>query len=245
MTAYHLAEGALGLPTVAQLLLYLPHQIPLAGFLLMALLVLDHLLQIGHGFLIVLRADIVVGVGVVPVLHGAEVDGVAAHIADHVLGIVEPVEFCVALGEPGTGQTVLHNLRLVDVAHITEGGGGLVEVTLLELRLAQQHPRFPDEGVVLPTPQPLTVLGRLAPSTLPLGFGFDAVATDGLFGFLDGAVVLALAYVAAGLVAHGVEGNLLREVVLVTLLLLQIAVNEGLVTIKIGIIACIEGVPPA
>ena len=81
-------------------------------------------------------AQVVVGVGVVPVLGSAVVDGVAAHVADDVLSIVQPVELRVALGKPGTGYAVLHGLRLVELAHIGKGGGGLVEGTFLELCLA-------------------------------------------------------------------------------------------------------------
>ena len=240
MAADYLAEGALCLAAVAQFLLYLSHQEPFAGSLLPALFVFDDFSQIGHGFLVVLGAYVVVGIGVVPVLHGSEVDGVAAHVSDHVLGIVQPVHLCVALGQPGPCQPVLQYLRLVQVAHVAEGGGGLVEGSLLELRLAQQHPCFPDERVVLLPAQPLAVLGCLAPAALPLGLGFDAVAPDGFLGLLDGAVVLALAQIAALLVAHGVEGYLLGVVVLVALLFFQIALDEGLAAVEVGVIARIE-----
>ena len=63
---------------------------------------------------------------------------VATHVADHVLGIVQPAQLCVALRQPGTGNGVLHGLRLVELAHVAEGGSGLVEFAFLELRLTHQ-----------------------------------------------------------------------------------------------------------
>ena len=137
MTAHHLLIGLIGRLAVAQQVLNLSHQEPLPGLLRLATLVLDGLAQIGHSLLVVARADIVVGVGVIPVVHGAEVHRVAAHIAYHVLGIVEPAEFRIAFRQPGFRQTALHGLRLIEARHIGEGGSGLVEGTLLELRLAQ------------------------------------------------------------------------------------------------------------
>ena len=198
---------------------------------------LDHLLQVGHRLLVVAHVDIVVCVGVVPVFHGAEVHRVAAHVADHVLGVVEPVQFRVAFRQPGLRQSALHGLGLIEAHHIREGGGGLVEGTFLELGLAQHHPRSPDEGVVLFPPEPLAVAGRLPLVALPFRLALDAVQADGLLALLYGTVVLALAYLAALLVAHHVEGEHLREVVLVALLLLQIAVDEGLRTVVVDVIA--------
>ena len=131
--------------------------------------------------------------GIVPVLHGTVVHGVTLHVADDVLGIVEPVEFGVALGEPGPDQSALHGLCLVEACHIAEGGSGLVEVALLELCLTQQHPRLPKEGVILLAPQPLLVLIGLFLAALPFGLGLDAVATDVLLRLLDGTVVMSAA----------------------------------------------------
>ena len=69
--------------------------------------------------------------------------------------------------------------------------------------------------------------------------------TDGLLALLDGTVVLTLTQVTTLLVGHHVEGDHLRIVVLVALLFLQIAVDEGLRTVIIGIIAGVERMPPS
>ena len=75
--------------------------------------------------------------------------GVAAHVADHVLGIVEPAQFRVALRQPGAGDGVLHGLRLIELAHVAERGGGLVEFAFLELGLTHQQPCLPQKRVIL------------------------------------------------------------------------------------------------
>ena len=245
MTAHHLLEGSLCLGTVAELPLYLSHQEPLAGSLLAALLVLDDFPQIGHGLLQFTIPQIVVSVGVIPVLHGTEVHRVTVHVAYHVLCIVEPVEFHIAFGEPGTGQSVLHGLRLVESAHIGERCGRLVEGTFLELRLAQQHPGLPDKRVILPAFQPLTVFGGLGLAALPFWLGLDTVHLDGFLRLLNGLFELALAYLTAVLVADGVEGEGLGIVVLVAFLLFEVTVDEGLLPVVVDVVFGIKCVPPS
>ena len=93
--------------------LQLSHQEPLAGLLLAAGLVTDDLAQVGNGLGIALAVDVVVGIGVVPVLDGTPVHGVAALLGDDVLGIVDPPQLRVALGQPGTGTPQDGGLRLV------------------------------------------------------------------------------------------------------------------------------------
>ena len=134
---------------------------------------------------------------------------------------------------------------MIQSAHVSKGGSGLVESPFLELRLAEQHPGAPEKRVVLPASQPFAVLGSLALAAVPFGLGLDTVATDRFLALLDGTVILAFADFAALLVTHHVEGDYLGIVVLIALLFFQIAVDESLITIKIGIIARIERVPPA
>ena len=69
-----------------------------------------------------------------------------------------------------------------------------------------------------------------------MGLGLDAVQTDGLLALLDGTVVLALAQLAALLVAHHIEGDHVRVVVLIAFLLLQIAVDERLLSVEVDVI---------
>ena len=154
--------------------------------------------------------------------------GVTAHIADDVLGIVQPVQFRVALGQPGTGDGVLQRLGLVETAHVAEGGSGFVEGSLLKLCLTHQKPGLPDKGVVLLAAQPLTVFGCLAARFVPVGLGLDTMLLDGLLHFFDGTVELAFANLAALLIADRVEGQQFGVVVLVALFLFQRTVDEGL-----------------
>ena len=237
--------GFVGGIAMAQCRLHLSHDEPQARFLRLARLALDDLTQVGHGLLQLTRLQVVVGVGGIPVAHRAVVYGVATHVAYDVLGIVEPVQLRVALSQPGTCQRVLHGLCLIQAAHVGKSGSRLVEGAFLELRLTHHHPSFPQERVILLASQPLAVLGRLASALLPLGAGLDGVQLDGFLHLLDGTVVVALARLAALLVAHGIEGQLLRVVVLVALLLLQVSVDEGQATVIVGVVFGSKRLPEA
>ena len=212
---------------MTQCCLHLSHDEPLACLLRLAVLVLDHLPEVGDGLFVLSLMDIVVGIGLVPVVLCAIVDGVATGVAHHILGIVYPVQLRVTVGQPGTGQSVDGRLRLIQTAHIAEGGGSLVELTLLELRLTHEQPRLPQEGVVLAPAQPLAVFVGLTSALLPFGLGLDAVLLDGLLHLLHGAVEVTTAYLPTLLVSNGVEGQHLGEVVLVAFLLFQRSVDIG------------------
>ena len=217
----HLAVGFVGLVLPAQLGQELPHEEPFAGPLLAAHLMLDHLAQVGDGLLVLMGVDMVVGVGVVPFFPRVPVDRVALHVAHHVFGVVEPFLLYVALGQPGACLAVNGGLRLVEAAHVVEGGGGLVESTFVELGASHQHPGFPHEGVVFLSVQPFYVLGRLAAVLGPLGFFLYAVQLDDFLALLDGFVEVARPQCAAFLIAHGVEGYYFGVVVLVAVLLVE------------------------
>ena len=151
--------------------------------------------------------DVIVGIGVVPFLDGPPVEGVAAHVADHVLGIIEPFLFDIAFGQPCPGLAIDGRLRLIEAAHVGEGGGGFIECSFVELRAAHQHPYFPEDGVVFAPVEPFDVLGGLAPVFGPLRSLADAVQLDGFLAFLDSIVEIACTQRLAVFVAYGVEGN--------------------------------------
>ena len=68
---------------------------------------------------------------------------------------------------------------------------------------------------------------------------------DGLLAFLNGLVEIAFAGLAVLLVANGVKGNNLGEVVFVGVFLLKRAVDVGHGAVVIGVVACVERMPPA
>ena len=189
--------------------------------------------------------QVVVGHRVVPVFYGPEVHRVATLLADHVLGIVEPPQLSVALGKPGAGYAQDGGLCVVESRHIGEGGCCLFKLAFLELRLAHQQPGSPQEGIILAAVQPFDVFLCLAAALVPYGACLDAVLLDGLGRLLDGAVEVGFAQIAALLVAYGVQGYQLGAVVAVALLLLQTALDESLRTVEVGVVAGIEGMPPA
>ena len=103
----------------------------------------DDLFQIGNRLLVTSCMDIVVGKGIVPFLHGPPVKRVTFHLIDHVLSIVDPVLFDIALSQPSPGFSVDSRLCLVQSAHIGKRGSRLIEGTLMELRPSHEHPCFP------------------------------------------------------------------------------------------------------
>ena len=171
----HLFIGLVSLLRMSQLRFQLPEQVVFAGFLALSHLVLDDFFQVGHGLGIVARVDVVVGQRVVPFLLRAPVDGVASHVANHVLGVVEPFLLNVALREPCPGASVDGRLRLVEPAHIIKRGGGLVESPFVELRPSHHQPRLPEKRIVFLAREPFEVALRLAAFLRPFGSFFDAV----------------------------------------------------------------------
>ena len=191
MLRQHFLVCLVGKVLMAQLGFELTHKKPLAGTLLAAHLVLDYLAQVGDGFLVFASVDIVVGVSVVPLFLGMAVDGVAAHVANHVFGIVEPLLLDVAFRKPGAGLAIDGGLGLVEAAHVGEGGGSFVERSLVKLRTTHQHPGFPHHGVVFAPIEPLDVAGGLAAALRPFGTLVDAVQLNGFLTLFDGAVEIA------------------------------------------------------
>ena len=238
-------EGFVSLLVVPECGLHLSEQEPFARLLLRSHLVFDDFSEVGNGLGQPAAVQIVVGEGVVPLLHGAPVHGIAAHLGDDILGIVEPVVLDVAFGKPRPRLAVDGGLCLIEPCHVGKRGGSLVKVALVELRTAHQHPCFPQERVVLLAVEPLQVALRLLPALLPFGLFLDAVVLDGLLTLLDGALETAGAELARAFVSHGVERDHLRVVVLVALFLGQRAFDVGQRPIIIGIIARGERVPPA
>ena len=242
---YHPAVSAVSRVGLAHSGIELTQQEPLTGTLLTAHLVVYHPAHIGYGAVVVGRTERVVGIGIVPLLDGAPVHRVAGHVAYHVLGIVEPAPLSVALGEPGPGLAVDSGLGGIETAHVREGRGRLVEGSHVKLGTAHEHPGFPEEGVVLATAEPLDVAGCLAPLLVPYGTALDAVLVYGFLGLGHRRLVVRLAQLATGLVAHRVEGYQLGIVVLVAPLFLQGAFHVGHRAVIVSVVARLEGMPPA
>ena len=221
------AESLVCLLLIAHQIVYLTKQIQLACLLHLAFLVLDGLLQIWYRLGVFGCTNVVVGVGIVPILNGTKIHRVATHIANHVLSIVSPIKFGVALSQPSSSQSAHQWLTLIQSGHIRECGSSLFELSHLELRLTHHKPCFPQKRILL------------------LTFLLDAMAMDGFLHLFDRSLIVRLAYLATGLIANGIEWYQFGVVILVALLLFQIAVDKGLMTIIIGIIAGIECVPEA
>ena len=213
--ANHLSESLVGFGLVSQRGLQLAHEVPFARALLLAHLVLDDVAQVGNGLGVVGRVDVVVGVGVVPLLARSPMQAVALHVSYDILGVVEEIVFYVALGQPSACAAVDGRLGGIEAAHVVERGGRTIKVALEKLGTSHEHPSLPQEGVVFFAVEPLQVFLRLAAVLGPFGLALDAMQLYGFFGFLDGLVKLALSQLPAGFVANGIKGDNLREIILV------------------------------
>ena len=164
---YHFPVSVVSLLGIAELFLQLSHDIPFPRPLLASSLMADYLAQIRHGFGIPSGFDIVVGVGVVPVLHRLPRQRVTLDFRNHVLRVVEPVLLRVASCEPRPRLAVDGRLCGVEAAHIRERGCRFLEFALHELRPAHEQPRLPDKGVVFLSVQPFYVLCGFLPRLVP------------------------------------------------------------------------------
>ena len=131
--ADHLSERLIGFFLLTYGSLQLSHQEPLSCFLFAAHLMTDDLPQIRYRFLILTQMDIIIGIGIIPLLHGSPVHGVTLHLGNHILSIVEPVLFDIALGQPCPRLTVDGRLGGIEPAHIGKGGGSILEGALMKL----------------------------------------------------------------------------------------------------------------
>ena len=241
----HTTIGLISLLRTSKAGEHLSHDKPLASLLRLAVFPAYHLPQIRHCLLQLTRAQVVVSHGLVPGRLGRIVDGVSILISDHVLGVIHPVQLTVTACQPGASHAVDGRLGLVQAAHVTKGGGSLVEGAFLKLRLPQHQPCLPKKGIILATRQPLNILLRLPAVFLPFWPGLDAMLLDGFLHLLHSAVEVAASQRAALLVGHGKQRQLAGIVVLVAPLLLQRSVDEGQLTIIISIIFSRKRLPEA
>ena len=102
-----------------------------------------HFAEVGYRLVGVARVDIVVGEGVVPIFLRTPVDGVALHVAYHVLGVVHFVLLNIAFGEPCLCLAIDGRLGFVKTTHVGESRGGCLEIALEKLGASHQHPCFP------------------------------------------------------------------------------------------------------
>ena len=103
---------------VSQFCLQLSHEIPFACLLLASHLMAYHLAQIRYCLLYLVGVDVIVGIGVVPLFHGAPVKRVTSHLCYHVLGVVHEVRLDVALCQPCSCFSVDGGLRGIEPAHV-------------------------------------------------------------------------------------------------------------------------------
>ena len=116
--AYNVFKSLVSQLAVAKSCFELSHQKPLAGFLLATHFVFDNLSQVGYGLLVAFQMNVIIGVSVVPFLYGTPVERIAAHLGYHVLSVIHPVLFNVALGQPSASLTVDGRLGGIKTAHV-------------------------------------------------------------------------------------------------------------------------------
>ena len=243
LQADDVAIGFKRLSAVALPLFHLSEDVPEACPALAATLVADAPREATSRLGILSRAEIVVGEGEVPVGHGLSGNTVVLLTDDEVFGLVAPSQLHIALGLPGPGARQDDGLRLVETSHIGEGGGTFFKLSFLKLRLTEEQPGAPQEGVVLAAVEPFDVGLGLAPLLVPFWSALDTVAYDGLLGFLYGAVKLAVAECLARAVSYSIEGQQSGVVVTIAPFLLLTPFDEGLRSVEISVVARRKSVP--
>ena len=244
MQPYHAFERLISLFVMPKGGFELSHEIPFAGFLLTAHLMLDNFTQIRYGLFILTRVDIIIGISVIPFLTRAPMQRIAVHLGYNVLGIVKPILLDIAFRQPCPRPTVYRRLGGIKTAHVRERRRGFVERAFHKLRTPHQQPRLPQEWIIFPAVKPLYVFICFLPTFRPLRPPFYAVKTDCLLAFLYGAVEIGSPEVAAVSVPDGIKRQHLCEIILVAGFFLKRAVDVCQRTIIISIITGVERMPP-
>ena len=203
---------------------------------------LDSLLQVRDGFFELLVLHQIVGIDGGVVLLALRGDSVLVQLRENIFGFVEPVHLGVAAGLPELRLSHHQLVGRIVAGYVGERSGGLQEVRIVELRLAQQHPALLQEGVVLLLLLPLPLLRVVAPAGFLLGLRADGVQFDSLVALLNGAIegAAGLRFVFR-LRADGVHQNHVGIVLLVSRLLGFQGFIEGDLTIIIYIVAGCKG----
>ena len=239
------SQCAIGFRAVAELLFDLSEQEEESGTELAVVCFLCRRFQIGQGIGEMLLPQEEVGPGSRQFALQPRWDGVAPHLVERILRIIEPSQFGVGTCHPRA--CFLHHGRFgrIETGDVRKGGRCTQKIAFLKLRLPHQEPSIFQEGVKLLAAEVLFHLFAASLARVGLRFHLDAVELYGFFRFGDSAVELALADVACGLVAHGEDRQHLGVVVRVARDLSFHLVLVGFVTVEVGVVLSGEALPEA
>ena len=174
--------------------------------------------------------------------HGIEIrrKTVSPRFVHQSFSIVEPVQFCIALGfrQSRTGNQV--RFREIKTLDISKSGSGFHEFTLPELSLTHQEPSPPQERIIFLLAQPNLVLRSLRLRTLPLWASRNTMLLDSFLAFLHSAVKMILSNRRRLRIPRHIERNHLHVVILIPRFLSQHTLLKSLMSIEVSIIASLE-----
>jgi len=150
IAAHDAGKRLVGIVVQSQFVLHLPHEEVQSRALQLVFGVLNGLAQFGDGLFVLFGGYQVGGPGGGQFALSFGGDAVAPHLVEHILCVVGPLQCHVATGQPCAGYTADFGLGGIEADDVVEGGGGLDELALLELCLAQHHPGVAQIGVELP-----------------------------------------------------------------------------------------------
>ena len=216
--------------------MYLSQKVILARLLLLgASRTLHRPLQVGQCLVETLLAQQVRGHDGIVLLGQLVGYTVAPHLSEQVVGFVVPLQLGIALRHAHACLGYNLGILAVEAGDVGEGAGSFQKLSLVELRLAHEHPRMVQEGVILLLGIPqLVLLGERTPRLL-LGLLLDGVQLDGLLRLLYRLVKVASSRAARALLADGEERDYLHVVVLVRFLLCRHSLLVGLVSIVVHV----------
>ncbi|OAV70798.1 hypothetical protein Barb4_01087 [Bacteroidales bacterium Barb4] len=145
-------------------------------------------MQVGDSLLKLLVADEVSGVDggvLIEVLSG---DAVDIQLPQDVFGFVEPFHLRVAAGLPEAGLGGDFRVLYIMAGNVGEGGGGLQEIAVEELRLSEHQPAVFQEGVIFFLRLKGRLFGIVAPARFLGRLCLYGMQLDGFVAFLQGTV---------------------------------------------------------
>ena len=239
------AKGAVGTVGVAEAVFHLSEEEIESCLSVAAAGVAGGAFEVRDGLFVALLTQEEVGGGGVGELPQAVGHAVAAKAGEGILGVVEPSLLRVASCQPLACLGGHVGFGGIEARDVGEGGCGLEKFAFLKLRLAHEEPGVFEEGVVLLALEIGSGLGGASCGGFELGLLLYGVERDGFLAFGDGRFVIGLARLSRLLVSHEEHGELLGVVVLVCIELGFFSVDECLLPVVEGVVACGEGMPPA
>ena len=238
---YHLGECLVCHRVAPRLVIELCKQEVEAGLGKFASCCLDGILQIGNGFVVLAREDIVCSLGIIHFLLSLAGDAVSSHLVQKVFSIVRPIQCNIASSQFCLGDRHDVGLRTIQPDGVVICGCCFEELSFLELSITHHEPCVVHVRIELLAGEELLLLFRTFLVAFEYRTLLDAVHLDGFLALRDGRLEVALSQVCCRLIGTDIHGKYLVEVVLMAFVLCFAAFEIGHFTVVERIEMCGQG----